>query len=161
MNEFQATTTCVLGLRGCGEGPVGCQGWPGALASGDPPRLSPQPAVPTDEGLGGRGGGREGSVRRWPAACPGRLPGASAGGRGELRRLSHLGETPAAYLAADISRPGHPVSPDKRTESQAEFSHRGRGHVATVTSLPQATPAWPSGCGGGQAALGSVRGQGP
>lgn len=103
---------------------MGCLGRHGTQASGT--------RFQSVQGCGGCGGGREGrkgAPGGQAAARPGPTPSPCLPDRERVvQALSHLGETPAAYLAADIIRSGHPGGgPDKRTESQAEFGHSSTG----------------------------------
>lgn len=141
MNKFYPTKTCESWSWGQVGRPDGLPGLAGALVSGTCLVPVPQPLFPqlrAVEGVEGAGKGVSGGEA---AACPGQMPGVSAGLRGWLRRLSHLGETRPHTWPLTSPGQGTPGGPDKQTESQAEFSHCGCGHVARCG--PHDTPVTP------------------
>lgn len=88
-------------------GMVGKAWWPTQAGPGYwlwEPSLSLVSQLWAMKGVEGAGKGVSGSV----AACPGLWPRVSGGKTGYLGRLSHLGETLATYLTADITQPGQP-----------------------------------------------------
>lgn len=135
MDKFHSIETCESWSWGQTGRPDGLPGLAGALVSGTclvPVPLLLFPQLRAEEGVEGAGKGVSGGE---VAACPGEMPRVSAGLRGWLRHLSHLGETQPHTWPLTSPGQGTPGSPDKRTESQAEFSHCGCGHVATVAPM--------------------------
>lgn len=97
------------------------------------PTPTPTPLFPQLRAAeGGRGRGREGSVK---AAARCRPWTAAQSVYCRRKRVAPAPESPQRNPGPHtwpLTSPsqGTPGSPDKRTESQVEFSHRGRGHVA-------------------------------
>lgn len=149
-------------LQGRWGGPGGLLGLAWGLSLWNLPPAGPLVRCSHSSGVwrAWRGPGRECQAACRPPALES-CPECLQEGEGSSGPESHS-EKPRTHTWPLTSDQGTPGDPDKPTESQAEFSHPGCGHVAHCDTPPPMTP--PRGClavGARQAAFRSVRGHRP